>query len=218
MIIAIDGPAGSGKSTVARLLAKRLGFTYIDTGAMYRAITLKTINNKIDVNDSSSVIDIAKNTKIDLINDSDNGIKVIMDGFDVSLQIRQPEITKIVSVISKIPKVRSIMLTLQRALGERNDSVLEGRDIGTVVFPNAERKFYLDASFDERVNRRFKEMRSSNLNISKKEVALDLQNRDKIDSTREIAPLKKADDAILIDTTDLTIEQVVDKLHKLSHP
>ena len=203
---------------MARLLAKRLGFTYIDTGAMYRAITLKTINNKIDVNDSSSVIDIAKNTKIDLINDSDNGIKVIMDGFDVSLQIRQPEITKIVSVISKIPKVRSIMLTLQRALGERNDSVLEGRDIGTVVFPNAERKFYLDASFYERVNRRFKEMRSSNLNISKKEVALDLQNRDKIDSTREIAPLKKADDAILIDTTDLTIEQVVDKLHKLSHP
>jgi len=216
MIIAIDGPAGSGKSTVAKLLAEKLNFTYIDTGAMYRAITFKVLKNNVNPHDETCVVDIAKKTKIDLISEKSCAIKVILDGADVSKEIRAPEITKIVSIISKIPQVRSIMLELQRALGKKNSSVLEGRDIGTVVFPDAEKKFYLDAAFNERVNRRFKELENNIKNISREDVESDLSNRDKIDSTRKIAPLKRAEDAILIDTTNLTIPQVVDKLYYLS--
>ena len=215
MIVAIDGPAGAGKSTVAKILAKRLGFLYIDTGAMYRALTLKALENNIDINDECKINELALNSSIDLLNNPDGPLKVILDGRDVSLDIRQPRITQVVSDVSKIKGVRQVLVKLQRELGQRGDCVLEGRDIGTVVFPHAEKKFFIDASAQERVTRRFKEMRALNQNVVEKDVAKDLSNRDKIDSTREVSPLRKAEDAIYIDTTKLSIEEVVKKMQEL---
>lgn len=212
MIIAIDGPAGAGKSTVARITAQRLGFLYIDTGAMYRALTLKSIEKKIDVKDTTALIEMAKNSTIGLINDQAGALKVSLDGKDVSILIREPRITGIVSDIAKIKEVREIMLLLQRKLGKQRDSVLDGRDIGTVVFPDADRKFYIDADFKERARRRYKELKEAGQNVTPVDIEADLQNRDNIDSTREFAPLKKADDAIYIDTTNLTIDEVVSKV------
>jgi len=212
MIVAIDGPAGAGKSTVAKILAKRLGFLYIDTGAMYRALTLKALENNIDINDEQRINDLALNTSIDLLNNPNGPLKVILDGRDVSLDIRKPQITQVVSDVSRIKEVRQVLVKLQRELGQKGDCVLEGRDIGTVVFPDAQKKFFIDASSQVRVNRRFKELKGLNQNVAENDVARDLSNRDKIDSTREISPLRKADDAIYIDTTNLSIEEVVDKM------
>lgn len=214
MIVAIDGPAGAGKSTVAKILAKRLGFLYIDTGAMYRALTLKALENNIDISDERNINELALNTSIDLFNNPDGPLKVILDGRDVSLDIRQPRITQVVSDVSKIKGVRQVLVKLQRELGQRGDCVLEGRDIGTVVFPHAEKKFFIDASAKVRVNRRFKELKGLNQNVAENDVAKDLSNRDKIDSTREVSPLRKADDAIYIDTTELSIEEVVKKMQE----
>jgi len=211
MIIAIDGPAGSGKSTVARILAHKLGFLYIDTGAMYRALTLKAIEEKIDIKDTTGLIEMANNSRIDLMNNPDGSLKIILDGKDVTGLIREPRITQWVSDIAKIKGIRQIMLGLQRKLGKERDSVLDGRDIGTVVFPDADKKFYIDADFKERVRRRYKELKELGQTITLEEVEKDLRNRDTIDSTRQFAPLKKADDAIYIDTTDMTIEEVVEK-------
>lgn len=212
MIVAIDGPAGAGKSTVAKIIAQRMGFLYIDTGAMYRALTLKALESKIDINNSQRVIELALITGIDLINEPDGSLKVFLDGRDVSIPIRQPFITKVVSDIAKIKEVREVMVKLQRRMGKVRDSVLDGRDIGTVVFPDADKKFFIDALPEERVKRRHKELIGLGQSISRDDVKADLTNRDKIDTTREVAPLKKADDAVYIDTTDLTIEQVVDKV------
>ncbi|MEI6832173.1 MAG: (d)CMP kinase [Candidatus Omnitrophota bacterium] len=212
MIIAIDGPAGAGKSTVAKILAKRLGFLYIDTGAMYRALTLKVLENNIPVNDELQINELAKKVKIDLRNNPDGSLTVLLDGQDVSLEIRKARITQFVSDIAKIKDVREVLVKMQRELGKSGDCVLDGRDIGTVVFPDAARKFFIDAASDVRVQRRFKELKDLNQNIVVLDVEKDLSNRDKIDSTREISPLCKAKDAIYIDTTELSIEQVVDKL------
>jgi len=212
MIIAIDGPAGAGKSTVARMTAQKLGFLYIDTGAMYRALTLKAMEREINVNDTSSLIKMAHSTTIDLINDQEGALKVFLDGQDITGPIREPRITKLVSDIAKIKEVRQIMLGLQRKLGELRDSVLDGRDIGTVVFPDADRKFYIDADFKERVKRRYKELKELGQDVTPEDIETDLSNRDNIDSTREFAPLKKAEDAIYIDTTNLTIQEVADKV------
>jgi cytidylate kinase len=212
MIIAIDGPAGAGKSTIAKKIAQRLGFLYIDTGAIYRALTLKVIEKQIDINDTDSVIEAAVNTAIDLKNNRDGSLQVLLDGRDVSRQIRQPRITKFVSDVAKIKEVRQILVELQRRLGKQKDSVLDGRDIGTVVFPDADKKFYLDAKFEERVNRRYKELRAQGENVTLADVSTDLNNRDTTDSTREFSPLKKAEDAIYIDTTEMTIEEVVNKV------
>jgi len=215
MIVAIDGPAGAGKSTVAKILAKRLGFLYIDTGAMYRALTLKALENNIDISDEQRINQLALNTSIDLLNNPNGPLKVILDGRDVSLDIRKPQITQVVSDVSKIKEVRQVLVKLQRELGQRGDCVLEGRDIGTVVFPDAQKKFFIDASAQVRVNRRFKELKGLNQNVTENDVAKDLSNRDKIDSTREISPLRKADDAVYIDTTNLSIEEVVEKMLEL---
>lgn len=213
MIIAIDGPAGSGKSTVAKLVAKKLGFLYIDTGAMYRALTLKTLEEGIDIKKTKTIINLARKSLINLKYAPDKQLIVLLDGIDVSRAIRQPRITKFVSDIAKIKDVRKIMVKLQRRLGNKKDCVLEGRDIGTVVFPKAERKFFLDANFAERVKRRYEELKNGKVKeITLKTVALDLGNRDRIDSTRKIAPLKRAKDAIYVDTTKLSIDQVVQLL------
>lgn len=217
MIVAIDGPAGAGKSTIARIIAQKLGFLYIDTGAMYRALTLKVIEENIDIRDTQRIADTATKSTIDLINNPDGSLKVLLDGRDVSKEIRKPQITKIVSDIAKIKKVRDIMLLLQRNFGKRGNCVLDGRDIGTVVFPDAEKKFYLDAHFKERVKRRHKELNGLGQNVSASDVESDLSNRDTIDSTREIAPLRKADDAVYVDTTDLSIEEVANKLLSYLH-
>jgi cytidylate kinase len=211
MIIAVDGPAGSGKSTVAKILAKKLGFLYIDTGAMYRALTLKAIENNIKLNDPAALTALAQDTRIGLIPTPEGPVKVLLDNSDVSLAIREPRVTKFVSDVAKVGPVRAIMVSLQRKLGESRDCVLDGRDIGTVVFPKAEKKFFIDATFEERVNRRYKDLINLKINgVSREQVAQDLKNRDTIDSTRKVSPLKKAKDAILIDTTDYSIEQVVD--------
>ena len=212
MIIAVDGPAGAGKSTVAKLLAQKLGFLYIDTGAMYRALTLKIIDSGILTNDTTRIIEVACNTSIDLINNPDSTLKVLLDGKDVSKEIREPRITKYVSDIAKIKEVRDIMVGLQRRLGNMSDSVLDGRDIGTVVFPDAHRKFYIDANFKVRALRRYKELNEAGQNVSLEDIEKDVLNRDTIDSTREVGPLKKAKDATYIDTTNMTIQEVVDTL------
>jgi len=209
MIIAIDGPAGAGKSTVAKILAKKLGFFYIDTGAMYRALTLRVLEENIDINDTVSIGKLAENIKIDLRNNQDGSLSVILEGKDVSLDIRNPRIAKFVSDVAKIKQVRQAMVKFQRQLGLRCSCVLDGRDIGTVVFPQADLKFYIDASSSERVSRRYKELKETGQDIVINDVAKDLTNRDTIDSTREVGPLKKAQDAIYIDTTDLSVEQVV---------
>lgn len=213
MIIAVDGPAGAGKSTAAKILAQKLGFLYIDTGAMYRALTLKVIEENMDIKDTKSIVEMARDTTIELKNDNGPSLKVFLDGRDVSLAIRQPGITKIVSDIAKIKEVRQIMLETQRKQGRQQDSVLDGRDIATVVFPDADKKFYIDAKFEERAMRRYKELKEKSVDITLDEVKQDLLNRDTIDSTREFAPLKKADDAIYVDTTDMSIEEVVDRLY-----
>ncbi|MCK9429993.1 MAG: (d)CMP kinase [Candidatus Omnitrophica bacterium] len=215
MIVAIDGPAGAGKSTVAKILAKRLDFLYIDTGAMYRALTLKALDNNVDIYDERKINDLALKTIIDLRSNPDGSLSIFLDGKDVSLEIRRPRITQYVSDVSKIKGVRQVLVKMQRELGKKGDCVLEGRDIGTVVFPNAEKKFFIDASAEVRVNRRFKELKGLNQNVAEVDVAKDLSNRDKIDSTREVSPLRKAEDAIYIDTTELSIEGVVEKMLEL---
>ncbi|MDD5130649.1 MAG: (d)CMP kinase [Candidatus Omnitrophica bacterium] len=215
MIIAIDGPAGAGKSTVAKILAKKLSFLYIDTGAMYRALTLKALENNVPMGNEAEIIRLAGRIKIDLVNNPDGPLRVLLDGQDVSLLIRQPRITQFVSDVAKIKEVRQILVKMQREFGEKGDCVLDGRDIGTVVFPYAQKKFFIDASADERVKRRYKELKGLGQEVAENEVAKDLANRDKIDSTRQASPLRQAPDAIYIDTTNLSIEEVVEKMFNL---
>lgn len=212
MIIAIDGPAGAGKSTVAKLVAHRLRFTYLDTGAMYRALTVEALNRKVDLDNEEELVGVAKQTKIEIEPLLNGSLKIFLNGTDVSTRIRENDVTKNVSFIARAPKVRSVMVELQRAFSENHNIVVEGRDIGTVVFPQAGKKFYLDADFKERARRRIKELAESDSDINKEEIKKDLQERDNQDLTRKAAPLKKAEDAIYIDTTNLTIEEVVSKI------
>jgi len=211
-IITVDGPAGSGKSTVARLLAKKLGFTYIDTGAMYRALTLKALRNNIDLNDEGRLSLLAADTSLDITNDSSGSLKVFLDNENVASLIRTPKLTNNVSYVAKVAGVRDRMKENQRRIGRRGRCVLEGRDIGTVVFPDAKHKFYLDAEFDERVKRRFEELLKDGYKLTPEEIAKDLKLRDRKDMNRDIAPLKKAEDAVYIDTTNMKITEVVNKL------
>lgn len=218
MIIAIDGPAGAGKSTVAKLIAKKLDFLYLDTGALYRALTLKALESQIDAKETSRLIEMARKSQINLKNDADGSLKIFLDGQDVTNLIRQARITKLVSDIAKIQEIREILLKTQRKLGQEKDSVLDGRDIGTVVFPGAQKKFYIDADFRKRVERRYKELKELGEPVTLKDIEDDLRNRDTIDSNRKFAPLKKADDAIYVDTTDMTIEEVVETVMKNIKP
>ncbi|MFH0839115.1 MAG: (d)CMP kinase [Candidatus Omnitrophota bacterium] len=214
-IVAIDGPAGSGKSTVAKHIARKMHFLYIDTGAMYRAVTLKALRKKVNLVDKEALIHIAKHSKIKLSSNHRGRQKVFLDGEDVTGQIRTPQLTRCVAYIAKVKGVREHMVYLQRKLGRTAHSVLEGRDIGTVVFPNADIKFYLDASLDERTLRRFKELKKTNAAISLDDVKKDVTIRDKKDMTRKYAPLKRAKDAFYIDTTPLSIKEVTDTLRTI---
>ncbi len=210
-VIAIDGPAGSGKSTVSKMIAKRLGFLYIDTGAMYRALTLKAVRKKIDLTDARALTELACSTAIDLA-DGPGALKVILDGEDVSAFIRTPELTNNVKYIARVPGVRAEMVRLQRVIGERAASVLEGRDIGTVVFPDAQYKFYLDADVEERARRRYKELIESNQKVDLGAIKQDVIVRDESDMKREVGALKRASDAVSVDTTNLSIEAVIEKI------
>lgn len=213
MIIAIDGPAGSGKSTVAKGVAERLGILYVDTGAMYRALTLKALGRGLDLKDEEGLIALAKDTKIELLYEKEGGLTVFLNGKDVSREIRTPELTKNIKFVAGIPGVRAEMVKMQRKIaGSGKGAVLEGRDIGTVVFPGADRKFYLDADFKERVRRRHKELIDGGQEVGNADIEKDVRLRDKSDMERSAGPLKKADDAILIDTTKLSIEETVDKI------
>lgn len=208
-VIAIDGPAGSGKSTTARLVAEKLGFTYLDTGAMYRALTFKALSSKIDVENEFEVLSLIPDTKIELLARKGR-LRVKLDGKDVTRKIRAQQVSHAVSTIAAYRGVRDWMVKLQRNMGEQGRIVTEGRDIGTVVFPNARLKIFLTASLAERTKRRLKEFSNEGETIQQKRVAAELKKRDLIDSTRTFSPLKKADDAIELDTTNLTIEQQVD--------
>ena len=208
-IVAIDGPAGSGKSTVARLVAKRLGFVYVDTGAMYRALTLKAIREDTNLKDAKALIDLAHKAKIKLKPTTTTKPRVFLDSKDVTKQIRDFKVTNAISHIAKVSGVRKEMVRLQRAIGKSKKAVFEGRDIGTVVFPKADKKFYLDADFKERVRRRHKELIQEGAPVSFEKLKVNLKIRDKKDIARRVAPLRKAKDAILIDTTNMSINKVV---------
>ncbi len=207
MIIAIDGPAGSGKSTIAKLLAKELGFTYIDTGAMYRAVALKIKRLGIDPDNKEAVVNVLKETDIRLKTNEE--IKVFLDGEDVSSEIRTEEIGKIASKIARYPEVRKILVDMQRKIGEEaKNAVIEGRDTGTVIFPDADIKIFMTAKPEVRAERRFKELKEKGLNVSYEEILKEIVERDKLDTTRKDSPLKPAKDAIIIDTSDKTLKDV----------
>lgn len=211
IIIAIDGPAGSGKSTVSKLIAGKLGLLYIDTGAMYRALTLKAMRSSLDLTDEAALVTLAHETKIDL-EPGESSIRVRLDGEDVSGLIRTPELTNNVKYVARVPGVRHEMVRLQREIGHKASSVLEGRDIGTVVFPDATYKFYLDADVEERARRRHKELVESNQKVDFEALKKDVIARDESDMKRSVGALKIADDAIRVDTTRLSIDQVVGKI------
>ena len=206
MIIAIDGPAGSGKSTIAKLVALELGFEYLDTGAMYRMVTLRLVNKKISLEDIRSIEKELKNMKIDILNN-----RFFLNNVDVTDEIRTPIVSENVSKVAKIKEIRYKMVELQREISKSKNTILDGRDIGTVVFPNAEIKIYLIADEVERAKRRYSELKN-NSEISFEDVLKNIIERDRIDSTRVESPLKKAEDAIEIDTTGNTIEEVKEKI------
>ena len=212
MIVAIDGPAGAGKSTIAKKLAQKLGFLYIDTGAMYRAFTFKALQEKISFDDIDTLVELAANTEVKLSPTESGQVKVLLDGVDVSAKIRTPELTNAVFHVAKIPRIRQVIWQWQRVYGETDDIVMEGRDIGTVIFPHADIKFYLDADIQERAKRRFKELSERGIEVNLNELKQQIEDRDNKDKTRASGPLKKAEDAILINTTNLDILQVVECL------
>lgn len=215
MIIAIDGPSGSGKSTLGRMLARELNLLYIDTGSMYRAVALATIEARIDPADKEAVVTVAEVAEIDLQGDPDS-LKVSLNDRDVTDEIRTETVTEMSSVVSTIPGVRRAMVARQREMGQRG-AVLNGRDIGTVVFPDADIKFFLTAAPEERAERRFKEDLLTNSSVSLEQTLSEMNERDRRDSTRADSPLKIADDAIVIDSSGLTIEQVFARMMEHVH-
>lgn len=210
-IVAIDGPLGAGKSSVAKEVARRLGFTYIDTGAMYRAVTLKAMRRYSDTlkdQDPEALTKLAEQTHISL-RPGQSGTRVFLDGQDVSEEIRTPELTRNITYVDRVPGVRKRLVSLQQEMGDKGKVVMEGRDITTVVFPDAEHKFYIDASIDERARRRFRELRRKGYDVDMDKLKKDIVTRDEHDMNRAVSPLKKAPGAVVVDCTGMSIEDVV---------
>ncbi len=209
MIIALDGPAGSGKSTIAKELANSLQIEYLDTGAMYRAVTLFLLNNNIDITNAEAVGSAIADISIDV-----EGKKTFLNGEDVSSDIRQEKINQNISVVAANGAVRDILVKSQRKIGESKDMILDGRDIGTIVFPNADFKFYIDASSDVRAQRRVEQNKRLGIDESFETIKASIEHRDDMDRNREIGPLKCAEDAIVIDTSDINLKQTIAVIKK----
>lgn len=208
MIIAIDGPAGSGKGTIASLVSKKLNLVNIDTGATYRCVALETIKEKVGLEETDKIIEISKNIDIKLTEDS----RVFLNDEEVTNRIREKDVTKIVSEVSSIEKVRENLVTLQRNMAKGKNVIMEGRDITTVVFPNADYKFYLDASIDERVKRRTIQNKEKGIEMSIKEIKDNIEKRDYNDMHKKVGALKKTNEQIYIDTSNMTIDEVVNEI------
>ncbi|HUI08870.1 MAG TPA: (d)CMP kinase [Bacteroidota bacterium] len=208
LVIAIDGPAASGKSTTARLVAEKLGYLHVDTGAMYRAVTLKVLRTGLSPADAARIGHLLESTHVALRRDGP-AIRVLLDGEDVTAEIRTPEVTRAVSAVSRHRAVREAMVREQRTMGAAGGIVLEGRDIGTVVFPDADVKFFMTAGIEARARRRREELRARGDSPEFGELMAEIRERDRLDSTREESPLRKAEDAIEIDTSDMTIDDQV---------
>ena len=206
--IALDGPSGSGKSVMARAVAERLGFLYVDTGALYRAIGLYMFRNGIDINDTEAVSSNLSNIKLELSH-SEEGQVVLLNGENVNKDIRLPEISMYASKVSAIPSVRDFLLNIQRETAEKNNVIMDGRDIGTVIFPDAQVKIFLFAKDEVRAMRRYKELVAKGIETTYEEVLSDMQKRDENDRTRAIAPAVPAEDAIMLDSSDLNIEETI---------
>lgn len=207
-IISLDGPSGAGKSTVAKLVAKKLGYKYLDTGAMYRAVTLFFLNKNVNIQNDNEIISAISDLKISF----DNNNKIYLNDVDVSEEIRSIKVVNMVSKVSSISAVRKSMVSLQRTIAENDNYVVDGRDIGSVVFPLAKYKFYIDASVEIRAKRRYEEEIQKGKDITFEEVIDSIKKRDEFDSNREDSPLVVPKDAIIIDTTNMTIDEVVQKI------
>ncbi|MCR4845825.1 MAG: (d)CMP kinase [Eubacterium sp.] len=216
MNIAIDGPAGAGKSTIARLAAKELGFVYVDTGAMYRAIALYLLDNHTDINDESDLKKALDSININIV--YENGVQhVFLDLVDVSEEIRSEKVGNMASTSSALAPVRAKLLDLQRDVAAKNDVIMDGRDIGTNILPNAELKIYLTASVDVRAKRRYDELKLKGESPDLEEIKKGIEQRDYQDMNRDIAPLKQAEDAVFLDTSDMSISEVVDEIIRLKN-
>jgi cytidylate kinase len=215
LVVTIDGPAGSGKSTIARLLAERLGFSFLDTGAMYRAVTLAAMEAGVDMSDEDELIAVLERGEFDFASD-DGGMRVSVNGVCVTGAIREPAVTANAHYIASSPRVRERLVKMQREFAEKEERIVtEGRDQGTVAFSDADYKFFLSAELKERARRRQEELRNRNVEVSIEELAEAISKRDKSDQSREVGPLAAADDAIVVDTTDMGIEEVLNELLRL---
>ena len=209
--VAIDGPAGAGKSTIAKLVAKKKGYIYVDTGAMYRGLAIHFLKKKADPEDRQAVAEACRDAEV-TIGYEDGVQQIYLNGENVTGMLRTEEVGNMASKTSAIPEVREKLLELQRSLAREKDVIMDGRDIGTNILPNADVKIYLTASVETRARRRYDELKEKGTYCSLDEIARDIRERDERDMTREIAPLKKAEDAILVDSSDMTIQQVVDEI------
>lgn len=209
--VAIDGPAGAGKSTIAKLVAKKKGYIYVDTGAMYRGLAIHFLKKKADPEDRQAVAEASRDAEV-TIGYEDGVQQIYLNGENVTGMLRTEEVGNMASKTSAIPEVREKLLELQRSLAREKDVIMDGRDIGTNILPNADVKIYLTASVETRARRRYDELKEKGTDCSLDEIARDIRERDERDMTREIAPLKKAEDAILVDSSDMTIQQVVDEI------
>jgi CMP/dCMP kinase len=211
LIVTIDGPAGAGKSTVSKVLARKLSYIYLDTGALYRAIAYKVLQEGILPSDEKKLADLCSGLEIN-VKSMDGILRVFVDGEDVTKRIRSEQVGLAASTVSAIPAVRDRLLSIQRDVGEKGGVVAEGRDMGTIVFPNADYKFYLDAEVEERIRRRYKELQMQGGSRDYERIADDLVARDRQDKERDVAPLKASHDAIVVDSTRMTVADVVDKM------